>query len=76
MVFRDSVFTEQYHLGRPESLRAGSCLGKHVPVIEYSAGAYAADFLTHHFEEIWNGSKDITAETIAKALSGNDGQAT
>lgn len=60
MIFQDSIFTEQYHLGRPDSLRAGSCIGKQVPVIEFSSTAIAAGFYREHFETIWKKSRDIT----------------
>ena len=66
MIFGESVFTEQYHLGHPAWLRAGSCLGKHVPVIEYLATAQAADFLREHYETLWNGSRDVTSAVIQK----------
>ncbi|OHE25570.1 MAG: hypothetical protein A3J94_00635 [Syntrophus sp. RIFOXYC2_FULL_54_9] len=68
MIFQESVFTEQYHLGRPKALRSGSCIGKYVPVIEYSSSADACSFLIRHFEEIWNLSKDITEDVLKLAV--------
>ena len=69
MIFQESVFAEQYHLGRPGALRSGSCIGKHVPVMEYSSAADACSFLIMHFEEVWNMSKDITEDVLNPAVN-------
>lgn len=70
MAFSDSIFVEQYHLGRPAGLRAGSCIGKHVPVIEYTGSAYAVTFYRGHFEELWSSSVDATPRVVEQALAG------
>ncbi len=70
MIFRDSVFAEQYHLGRPNELRTGSCIGKHVPVIEYGSAAEAAKFLSTHYDWLWKGkSRDVTRQLVQAAAS-------
>lgn len=67
MVFADSIFVEQYHLGRPEGLRARSCVGKHVPVLEYASSAEAASFLLRHYDTLWMSySKDVTVRIVGK----------
>ncbi|MBN1382076.1 MAG: hypothetical protein JXA41_10400 [Deltaproteobacteria bacterium] len=69
MIFEESLFTEQYHIGRPDNLRFGSCIGKHVPVIQYSSGAEASAFLVKHFDKMWEMGRDITDDVIKLATS-------
>ncbi len=76
MMFGKSVFAEQYHLGRPDSLRAKSCIGKHVPMIEYSKASECAKFFCNHFETLWELSKnnDETLAIIRKEILCNDSE--
>jgi hypothetical protein len=68
LISNSYVLTEQYHLGRPEGLRAGSCVGKHIPVLMYKRGAKAAAFLESHFEYVWANSTDKMAHIIEEAV--------
>ncbi|MDZ4064566.1 MAG: hypothetical protein U1E22_07860, partial [Coriobacteriia bacterium] len=72
MIFTDSLFTEQYHLGRPDSVPWASCIGKHVPVIEYEADAEAAEFLRCHFNWLWSRSaaQDETTQVVERVSRG------
>lgn len=72
MAFQHSVFCEPYHIGRPKNHRSGSCIGKNVPLIEYSDRAPAVKFLREHFESVWEISKDVTNEVIVKAVLPED----
>jgi hypothetical protein len=65
---QDSVFSEQYHLGKPPKLRAGMCIGKNVPVIEYANDAPAAGFLRAYFLWMWEKSDDVTVTLIDRAM--------
>jgi hypothetical protein len=69
MIFNDTTFIEQYHLGRPKHLRARDCIGKHVPVLEYSATSVAAQFYAAHYETVWNISADCTDRVLRGALA-------
>lgn len=69
MIFRDSIFHEQYHLGRPKDARAASCIGQHTPVTEYSTSAVASAFYMQHFEAIWDRADDVTGEVVKTALA-------
>jgi hypothetical protein len=63
-----SILTEQYHLGRPEGLRSGNCVGKHIPVLMYKRGAKAAAFLESHFEYVWANSTDRMPDILKEAV--------
>jgi hypothetical protein len=67
MMFGGSLFCEQYHCGRPNGLRAGSCIGKQMPVVEYAGSAHASPFLQAHFEEMWASASDVTSDVLAKS---------
>ena len=69
MIFEDSMFTEQYHLGRPTNHNARACIGKYVPVIEYGAKSQAARFLTAHYELVWGMASDRTEAIVRKTLN-------
>lgn len=68
IICRGVLFTEQYHLGKPRDLRAAMCIGKHVPVIEYSEDAPAVSFLKAYFENVWGRSEDRTGVAVRLAL--------
>jgi hypothetical protein len=70
MVFDDSMFTEQYHRGRPaELVPVGSCIGKYMPVIQYRRGSPDFRSLECHFETVWNEATDRTDEIVRTALN-------
>jgi len=69
MGFSQCLFTEQYHLGRPEGLVAfGGCLGKHIPVIQYDYMSKGFAFMKSHFEHEWARARHYTEEIIERAL--------
>ncbi|OGP73793.1 MAG: hypothetical protein A2Y80_01920 [Deltaproteobacteria bacterium RBG_13_58_19] len=69
MGFADSLFTEQYHFGRPKKVPDGSCIGKFVPVIQYNKSSKAYDFYKCHFDWVWeNYSKCYIDELLSKSL--------
>jgi sarcosine oxidase delta subunit len=72
MMFENAVFTEQYHLGRPDTVHSRGCIGGHVPLIEFSEGAHAVAFLKQHFAHLWNSSKDTTRKLVCDALGLRD----
>ncbi len=70
MVFDDTMFTEQYHLGRPDELvPVGSCIGKYMPIVQYRRGSTGFRFLECHFESVWNEATDQTNEIVQTALN-------
>ncbi|MCL2162426.1 MAG: hypothetical protein FWH56_11160 [Betaproteobacteria bacterium] len=64
MRFCGSLFTEQYHFGRPLSQLGGRCIGTYVPVIQCARGAEAYKYLSAHFQYDWENSKDISHEVV------------
>ncbi|NKB59933.1 MAG: hypothetical protein GKS00_26785 [Alphaproteobacteria bacterium] len=68
MIFDKSIFTEQYHIGRPHGLYTFSCIGKFVPVIEYEVRAGASKFFEAHYEAMWDRAEDKTHEIIQRSL--------
>ena len=69
IMFDDSLFSEQYHRGRPDEIvPRKSCIGKYMPVIQYRRGSYGYRFLECHFETIWNEAQDITTTLIDRAM--------
>lgn len=69
MIFGGSVFTEQYHFGRPRNHHASSCIGKHVPVVQDVSGAKATKFLMAHYEVVWAEAEERTYDVFKKALA-------
>lgn len=70
MMFDQTMFSEQYHRGRPpELVPAGSCIGKYVPVLQYRKGSNGYRFLECHFEAIWEESRDITETQLEHVLA-------
>lgn len=70
MIFDDRLFNEQYHVGRPDVVRANSCIGKNVPVIQYNSRSRAYVFFKAHYEEEWkyNKDNDITRAVMRTAI--------
>ena len=69
MRFDNSLFCEQYHIGRPEQIvPVGGCIGKYMPVIQYRKNSMGYRFMESHFENLWQRSKDITPVIIGQAL--------
>ncbi|MDR2015209.1 MAG: hypothetical protein LBP99_06260 [Azoarcus sp.] len=68
MLFDGSLFAEQYHFGRPHGPHGRSCIGGHVPVIHFSRAAKAYNFLSAHFEHVWETSKDISSYVVRAGL--------
>ena len=58
MILGESVFTEQYHQGRPKNHPFGSCIGKYVSVFEYALHAQTATFLLAHYDSLWDSASD------------------
>jgi len=70
MVFDNTMFSEQYHRGRPDKLvPVGSCIGKYMPVVQYRLGSSGFQFLESHFETLWNEAEDQTDTIVQAALS-------
>ena len=70
MVFDNTMFSEQYHRGRPDELvPVGSCIGKYMPVVQYRRGCAGYRFLERHFETLWNEATDQTDHIVQAALS-------
>lgn len=70
LMFDDTLFSEQYHRGRPDNLiPIRSCIGKYMPVIQYRRNSYGYKFLASHFERIWNEGSDLTEELLRNALT-------
>lgn len=71
MCFDGTLFTEQYHRGRPDIVRLGSCIGKYMPVIQYRVKTIGYQFLESHFDTMWkqDETSDITDKLINSALS-------
>lgn len=71
MCFDNTLFTEQYHRGRPEEIvPLGSCIGKYMPVIQYRVRSIGYRFLECHFDAIWNQKEtgDITSKLVNAAI--------
>jgi len=63
--FDNSMFVEQYHLGRPQQhVLPFGCIGKNVPVLQYKKNSIAYDFYKSHFEYLWSHSSNSTEELI------------
>jgi hypothetical protein len=72
MGFSEDLFTEQYNFGRPRGrVQPKSCIGKHVPVIQYKKDSDGYEFLKSHFEYLWHVGKDITATLVKQAIKDN-----
>jgi len=70
MLFDDTMFSEQYHRGRPDELvPVGSCIGKYMPVAQYRRGSTGFRFLESHFETLWSEARDRTQEVLKEAVS-------
>lgn len=66
--FQTSMFVEQYHFGRAEEYIVPlGCIGKHVPVLQYTRASRAYAFLRAHFEYIWDQSADY-APTMVRGI--------
>ena len=65
MRFDGSLFTEQYHFGRPSG-QSEPCIGTYVPVIQCAEGSKAYNYLSAHFEYVWFESEehDISHEVV------------
>ncbi len=66
--FDSSLFCEQYHIGRPEIVPVGGCIGKYMPVTQYRKDSMGYRFMESHFENLWQRSTDITPVLIGHAL--------
>lgn len=70
MGFEESLFAEQYHFGRPNHLiNPNSCIGKHVPVIQYRKKSKGYEFYKSHFDFMWDIGEDSTSQTMLQALN-------
>ncbi len=70
MICDNSMFSEQYHRGRPDELvTSGSCIGKYMPVIQYRRGSPGFRFLECHFETLWKEATDYTDTIVQEAIS-------
>jgi len=73
-LFDDTMFSEQYHRGRPEELvPVGSCIGKYMPVTQYRRGSTGFQFLQSHFENLWSEAKDRTQDVLDEAFRRDTG---
>lgn len=55
------VFVEQYHYGIPEEDRKSNftkCLGKKVPLLEFSATSFSGQLWLSHFNYLWETSRE------------------
>jgi len=70
MRFNDSLFVEQYHFGNPDSDGYAHCIGKRVPVLQFTNTAKAYRYLSAHFDFVWNKSKtkDVTNLVVQRGL--------
>ncbi len=62
------LFSEQYHFGRPTTLESSAtCIGGYVPIMQFKKFSRGYEFLSSHFDYIWNNA-DNTADITEKLL--------
>ncbi len=69
MGFDECVFSEQYNFGNPERIvDPKSCIGKHIPVIQYNKNSDSYAFYKCHFEYVWKNSQEYTDKIILSSV--------
>ena len=66
LIFTENhLLTEQYHLGRLKTAKAGECIGGWTPIMLFHRGSTTYKIMKRHFDYIWEKcSRDITGSLI------------